>query len=61
VPLPGRLQRYDSLIDLLVEQLVREVAIAKTETPAGSSPPAGANSTQDEHAQLYRPPERAAT
>jgi len=47
MPLPPRLQRYDRLIDYLVEELVRETQEeAEMKTPAGLRIPAGADVSQ---------------
>jgi hypothetical protein len=51
MPLPPRLQRYDSLIDLLVEQLAREMETPDVKTPARMQVPVGVSSTQHDHDQ----------
>jgi hypothetical protein len=52
VELPARLQRYDGLIDYLVEQLMREVADPKKETPDQVTTGAGADLPRlDQHEQ----------
>jgi hypothetical protein len=55
VPLPGRLQRYDSLLDELaryyaraaVDHFIAGELSSETKTPAGSRLPAGVNLQQD--------------
>ena len=43
--LPAHLAKYDGLIDMIVEQLVREIENCREiEPPAGSRLPAGADS-----------------
>jgi hypothetical protein len=59
--LPAHLAKYDSLVDLLVEALLREDEEAQTEAATGASPPAAANSSTHYghellHADLSRPP-----
>jgi hypothetical protein len=57
--LPAHLQRYDQLIDLLVEALLREDEEAQTEAATGTSPPAAADSSthgHEQHADHSRPP-----
>jgi len=57
---PGRLQRYDRLIDFLVDELVREAeesAIPETATPPGRGDGGGVNQGHlelDDHDQPHR-------
>jgi hypothetical protein len=46
--LPRHLARYDSLIDLLVDELVGEAQEAETKTPAGHDSDGRHSSTRDE-------------